>query len=147
MDANKPETITVKIRTPIHLLATGPQTACDIWNRHYPVGTPVTATKDKGEKVETVTRSAAEVMGGHTAVIWLEGISGAYLLSRVIGRQQAEEMFANKQFATLEGLKRAAVKLKRAEGISHSAALEEIARDAGFANYSDALQAYKKGQS
>jgi len=47
-----------------------------------------------------------------------------------------------KQFATLEGLKRAAVKLKREARISHNAALERIARDAGFTDYHDAVQAY-----
>lgn len=47
-----------------------------------------------------------------------------------------------KQYGTLEGLKRAAVKLKRETGISHNAALERIARDAGFADYHNALQAY-----
>lgn len=53
------------------------------WNEVHPVGTPVTVTKDRGEKVETTTRSEAWVMGGHTAVVLLEGISGGYLLSRV----------------------------------------------------------------
>ena len=47
-----------------------------------------------------------------------------------------------KQFATLEGLKRAAVKLKRDTGIIHSAALEQVARSAGFTDYHDAVQAY-----
>lgn len=40
-----------------------------------------------------------------------------------------------KHFATLDGIKRAAIKLKRASGISHSAALVQIAREAGFADY------------
>ncbi|HWK65696.1 MAG TPA: hypothetical protein VNS34_12185 [Rhizobiaceae bacterium] len=47
-----------------------------------------------------------------------------------------------KRFATLEGLKRAAVKLKRDTGISHNAALEQVARDAGFADYHNAVQTY-----
>lgn len=47
-----------------------------------------------------------------------------------------------KQFATLVGLKRAAVKLKRDTGISHNAALEQVARDAGFADYHYAVRAY-----
>ena len=53
------------------------------WNAAYPVGTPVTVRKDNGEIVSTVTTSAAQVLSGHTAVIWVEGISGAYLLARV----------------------------------------------------------------
>ncbi|MCW3838177.1 hypothetical protein ACFQ1E_19260 [Sphingomonas canadensis] len=40
-----------------------------------------------------------------------------------------------KHFATLDGIKRAATKLKRASGVSHNAALEQVARDAGFADY------------
>ncbi|WP_374650281.1 hypothetical protein [Rhizorhabdus sp.] len=31
----------------------------------------------------TRTRSKAEVLSGHSAVIWLDGISGCYLLDRV----------------------------------------------------------------
>lgn len=43
-----------------------------------------------------------------------------------------------KQFATLDGLKRAATKLKRATGLSQSAALEQVARAAGFPDYHSA---------
>lgn len=56
------------------------------WNLAYDVGTPVIVTKDRGDKVETVTTSKAQVLSGHSAVIWLEGISGAYLLSRVMAQ-------------------------------------------------------------
>lgn len=60
------------------------QRVADIWNTANPViGTPVTVTLDTGEQRETVTRSAAEVLGGHTAVVWLEGIVGCYDLRRV----------------------------------------------------------------
>jgi hypothetical protein len=52
------------------------------------------------------------------------------------------EMVMTKRFATLDGLKRAAVKLKRDTGISHNAALEQVAHDAGFADYHNAVQAY-----
>jgi hypothetical protein len=38
---------------------------------------------DSGEIRETRTRSEAQVLGGHSAVVWLEGISGCYLLDRV----------------------------------------------------------------
>src|SRR4051794_18977513 len=40
-----------------------------------------------------------------------------------------------KQFATLNGLKRAATKLKRSTGVSHSAALEQVAREAGYSDF------------
>jgi hypothetical protein len=43
-----------------------------------------------------------------------------------------------KQYDTLNGLKRAAVKLKRAIGCSHSEALELVACEAGFPSYRDA---------
>lgn len=56
----------------------------------HPIGTPVLVTKDDGTTIETKTRSPAEVLAGHTAVIWLEGISGCYLLSRVKPLAQAE---------------------------------------------------------
>ena len=48
-----------------------------------PIGTEVVVTKDLGEQRRTKTRSAPQLLGGHTAVIWLEGISGCYDLERV----------------------------------------------------------------
>lgn len=48
-----------------------------------PDGTPVVVTKDRGEQVATKTRSGPWLLGGHTAVIQLEGISGCYALERV----------------------------------------------------------------
>jgi hypothetical protein len=56
---------------------------CAAWNAKHPVGTKVTVRLDSGETRETVTRSAAEVLSGHSAVIWLDGITGCYLLDRV----------------------------------------------------------------
>lgn len=53
------------------------------FNLHVPVGSPVVVTKDMGEQVETRTRSEAWVMGGHTAMVMVDGIPGGYLLSRV----------------------------------------------------------------
>ncbi|MCA1907904.1 MAG: hypothetical protein LDL39_06045 [Magnetospirillum sp.] len=53
------------------------------WNRKHPVGTTVVVTKDLGEQVEAVTTSLAYVMGGHSAVIHVSGISGCYRLDRV----------------------------------------------------------------
>lgn len=60
-----------------------PQRQCDQFNARYPVGQRVTLRKDGGEGVVTVTRSKAEVLSGHSAVIWLEGVAGCYLLDRV----------------------------------------------------------------
>lgn len=56
---------------------------CEAWNEKHAVGSAVVVTKDQGERITTKTRSAASNLGGHTAVIWLEGITGCYDLSRV----------------------------------------------------------------
>lgn len=57
------------------------------WNLKHAVGCAVTVRMDNGEIRQTRTRSAAQVLSGHSAVIWLEGISGCYLLSRVSALQ------------------------------------------------------------
>jgi hypothetical protein len=59
------------------------QQACEIWNLKHPVGCDVTVEMDSGEILATKTRSVAQMLSGHTAVIYLDGISGCYLLSRV----------------------------------------------------------------
>jgi hypothetical protein len=58
------------------------------WNARYPVGTPVIVHKDDGTFTESVTRSQAEVLSGHTAVIWIKNLSGCYLLSRVKAKEE-----------------------------------------------------------
>jgi len=56
----------------------------EAWNStHEESGCAVRVRKDDGSEVETKTRSAAWLLGGHTAVILLEGISGAFMLNRV----------------------------------------------------------------
>lgn len=59
------------------------QAMVDAWNARFPIGTPVVCKKDSGEKVETVTTSEAQVLSGHSAVIWMKDIRGCYDLSRV----------------------------------------------------------------
>lgn len=59
------------------------QAACDKFNAAHQVGAAVTVRLDSGEVRETVTTSEAQVLSGHSAVIWLKGISGCYLLDRV----------------------------------------------------------------
>ena len=60
------------------------QAVCDRFNEAYPVGTSVTVQLDgRDEPFKTVTRSTAQVLSGHTAVIWLENVTGCYLLERV----------------------------------------------------------------
>lgn len=59
------------------------QEIVDAWNRDHETGRVVTVRMDSGEVRKTVTRSCANLLGGHTPVIWLEGIVGCYALSRV----------------------------------------------------------------
>ena len=59
------------------------QAIADAWNAEHPIGTAVIRTDDDGCKHPTKTRSFAEVLGGHTAVIWLDHVTGCYDLSRV----------------------------------------------------------------
>lgn len=56
------------------------QADVDNWNAQHPVGTEVRVMRDFGGPVITKTRSEAWMLGGHTAVVMLEGISGAYAL-------------------------------------------------------------------
>lgn len=53
------------------------------WNEKHAVGTNVLVRKDLGDVLATKTRSEAYVLGGHTAVIMVDGITGCYDLSRV----------------------------------------------------------------
>lgn len=56
---------------------------CAQWNTTNPIGTEVIVTKDMGEEVRTKTRGEAYVCESGYPVIFLEGISGYYLLDRV----------------------------------------------------------------
>lgn len=60
------------------------QAACDKFNAAHQVGAAASVELDSGEVRETVTTSEAQVLSGHSAVIWLRGISGCYLLERVV---------------------------------------------------------------
>jgi len=59
------------------------QSKVDAFNKRNPIGSTVTIDADLGETIETKVRHPAEVMDGHTPVVWLEGIRWAYLLDRV----------------------------------------------------------------
>lgn len=49
----------------------------DAWNDNVPVGSTVEYRAAPGEQPKTyTTRTAAEVLSGHTAVVWLEGKAG-----------------------------------------------------------------------
>lgn len=59
------------------------QQMVDEWNDDMEIGDLVDVRLDCGEIKRTKTRSAAHLLGGHTPVVWLEGISGCYGLDRV----------------------------------------------------------------
>lgn len=60
------------------------QALCEKFNALYPIGTPVNLMLDgNDEPIPTKTRSCAHVLSGHSAVIWLDDVSGCYLLDRV----------------------------------------------------------------
>lgn len=48
-----------------------------------PEGTDVVVTKDDRTELRTKTRSIPWLLGGHTAVIMVEGIAGGYALERL----------------------------------------------------------------
>lgn len=66
------------------------QAACDKFNASHQVGAAVSVELDSGEVRETVTTSEAQVLSGHTAVIWLDGIRGCYDLDRVTSLKAAK---------------------------------------------------------
>lgn len=55
----------------------------DLFNGACPIGGKVTVRLDNGDVMKTTTRSTACIFSGHTPVVFLEGISGCYLLDRV----------------------------------------------------------------
>ena len=61
------------------------RTTVDEWNEEYPVGTRVRYTSVKGvtKPINTKTRSEAQLLSGHTPVVWVEGIAGCVCLSHV----------------------------------------------------------------
>ncbi|KUJ70581.1 hypothetical protein ACZ90_02520 [Streptomyces albus subsp. albus] len=72
-----------------------PAVTADRWNAQYPVGTPVYAypgcrpeDDSKCTRLTTRTRSAASVLGGHTAVVWVEGHSAYISLTHVDPRPE-----------------------------------------------------------
>lgn len=59
------------------------QAQCDAFNAKCPVGGKVSVRLDSGEVRETVTVSDAQIVSGHSPVVWMQGIRGYYLLDRV----------------------------------------------------------------
>ena len=57
--------------------------AVDGWNERHPAGTKVMVRLDSGESIKSETTSAAWVMGGHSAMVKVHGITGGFMLDRV----------------------------------------------------------------
>jgi hypothetical protein len=64
-------------------LLADPQLNVDTWNHQVKVGDLVNYLDDHGELHITRTRSQAIVLGGHTAVVWIDGKPGCVALDRV----------------------------------------------------------------
>lgn len=62
------------------------QEECDAFNAKYAVGTEVRywpmAREGEG-RGPVKTRTTAQVLSGHTAVVWLEGVSGCMAISHI----------------------------------------------------------------
>ena len=56
----------------------------ECFNENHLPGTPVVVIRDAGERTNTITRSEALVVMENLPVIFLEGISGYYDLTRVV---------------------------------------------------------------
>ena len=57
----------------------------ETWNAAHPIGTPVrywTGVRE-GDGKTSKTRSEAQLLSGHTAVVWMEAESGCVCLSHV----------------------------------------------------------------
>jgi len=65
------------------------QKLVDDWNAKHPVGTPVTRyalINPLRQPSETATRSEAWLMGGHTAMVMVNGVAGGVLVESVVPR-------------------------------------------------------------
>lgn len=67
-------------------LGRDPHHAALMWSATHSEGTPVRYYPRKGSREfrETTTRSAAWVMGGHSAMVMVEGVSGGVSLDHVV---------------------------------------------------------------
>lgn len=59
--------------------------AVERWNNHHLVGTPVRYWPGarEGAGIESITRTPAQMLGGHSAVVWVEGYSSCIFLTHV----------------------------------------------------------------
>lgn len=76
------------------------QAECDAFNAQCPIGGNVRVKIDGSEEPRyTTTRTEAQIMCGHSSVIWMDGISGSYLLSCVtpVSAEEAKQHAELKQ--------------------------------------------------
>lgn len=59
------------------------QRQVDAFNAACPVGTPVVVRRDSGDEHYGTVRYPASILSGHSAVGWVTGITGCYLLDRI----------------------------------------------------------------
>jgi hypothetical protein len=67
------------------------QQLVDQWNAKYPIGTPITRYRlvnPLESPEDTKTRSEAWLMGGHTAMVMVEGVAGGVMVESVIPKTQ-----------------------------------------------------------
>lgn len=76
------------------------QAQVDSWNTAYPIGTTVAYSEIIGEPVTltTKTRSEAQVLSGHSAVVWLEGKAGCVCI------EHCKVLLASGQYFTHDGM-------------------------------------------
>lgn len=72
------------------------ETMVESWNKNHSPGVEVVVILDSGEYIETTTRSEAWMLGGHSPVILVEGVNGAYSLSRVRLKRLDEQCAASR---------------------------------------------------
>jgi hypothetical protein len=59
-----------------------PRAQVDSWNRYYPTGTEVEYRLHHAAMPKlTTTTTEAQLLGGHTAVVWVKGVSGCVAIS------------------------------------------------------------------
>ena len=59
------------------------QSEVDTFNAKHKVGDMVKLKLDTGETKDVKLQTPAQVMQGHSAIAWFEGVSGCYLINRV----------------------------------------------------------------
>ncbi len=74
------------------------QAECDAFNAKNPIGSDVFVKLDGvDEPFRTRTRSDAQILSGHSAVIWLESVSGCYLLHCLTLAKRLAKMILSQQ--------------------------------------------------